>query len=337
MYKWEVCMFIEELKNGLKETCKYKNDLSHSSKDFIKCASRSLNVLKSCTHFSWTDKEYPLSLIPSDIKGYLKGLHLPFPQMTISYSSPFYSDPEEQAIEDIMIPGVAILEEVIEGLFTISFWNSDKNNLHKAHKNGWIPIMHGLLVSLKGNFCDFKEAIDYYNSIGYSDLANKMLDSDINVLVIDNYGVNEDSLNFKEEEKENDYLYVVYDVQHVIFPFLYLLNARNMPIKEHRSLKSYSISSGAKLKNRPIIYKTIDLNFPMDTKYKYPTNNNKSDGTKRLHLCRGHVRHYTKEQPLFGRYSGPVWCPHHFRGSSSKGLNINKYQGKKKKNKKKRK
>jgi hypothetical protein len=38
-----------------------------------------------------------------------------------------------------------------------------------------------------------------------------------------------------------------------------------------------------------------------------------------LHICRGHFRIYSEEKPLFGKYSGPVWVPAHFRGSESAG------------------
>ena len=40
---------------------------------------------------------------------------------------------------------------------------------------------------------------------------------------------------------------------------------------------------------------------------------------RRLHICRGHFRHYTASKPLFGHYVGPIWVPAHTRGSDHVG------------------
>lgn len=42
--------------------------------------------------------------------------------------------------------------------------------------------------------------------------------------------------------------------------------------------------------------------------------------SNRIHFCRGHIREYTTEKPLFGKYSGKFWVPPHARGNSDFGV-----------------
>jgi len=42
--------------------------------------------------------------------------------------------------------------------------------------------------------------------------------------------------------------------------------------------------------------------------------------SNRVHLCRGHMKTYTTEKPLFGKYVGNVWCPPHARGNKKMGV-----------------
>jgi len=56
-----------------------------------------------------------------------------------------------------------------------------------------------------------------------------------------------------------------------------------------------------------------------------PTHSQKSfelqgNWSNRVHLCRGHIKTYTKEKPLFGSYVGNVWCPPHARGNKDNGI-----------------
>lgn len=40
---------------------------------------------------------------------------------------------------------------------------------------------------------------------------------------------------------------------------------------------------------------------------------------KRLHIVRGHIRHYTAERPAFGNYVGNMWIHPHMRGDAALG------------------
>jgi hypothetical protein len=48
--------------------------------------------------------------------------------------------------------------------------------------------------------------------------------------------------------------------------------------------------------------------------------------TNRIHFCRGHMREYTIDAPLFGRLVGRYWIPPHVRGEKKKGIIIKDYE-----------
>jgi hypothetical protein len=45
-----------------------------------------------------------------------------------------------------------------------------------------------------------------------------------------------------------------------------------------------------------------------------------STNNTRLHLCRGHFKEYTIENPLFGKYTGTYWWQEQIRGNKKKGM-----------------
>ncbi|MFA5433392.1 MAG: hypothetical protein WC319_11075 [Candidatus Paceibacterota bacterium] len=45
----------------------------------------------------------------------------------------------------------------------------------------------------------------------------------------------------------------------------------------------------------------------------------------RIHLCRGHFKHYTKENPLFGKLTGMYWWQPHVRGQNKDGIIMKDY------------
>lgn len=48
--------------------------------------------------------------------------------------------------------------------------------------------------------------------------------------------------------------------------------------------------------------------------------------SNRVHLCRGHIKTYTAEKPLFGKIVGNIWCPPHARGNKKLGVIHKDYQ-----------
>jgi hypothetical protein len=45
-----------------------------------------------------------------------------------------------------------------------------------------------------------------------------------------------------------------------------------------------------------------------------------------LHICRGHLRTYTEEKPLFGKVIGTFFIPAHLRGDEKVGTVVKDYQ-----------
>lgn len=48
--------------------------------------------------------------------------------------------------------------------------------------------------------------------------------------------------------------------------------------------------------------------------------------TNRIHLCRGHFKKYTEENPLFGKYTGLWWWEPSVRGRNKRGVVVKNYQ-----------
>ena len=79
-----------------------------------------------------------------------------------------------------------------------------------------------------------------------------------------------------------------------------------------------------KKRNRPPLktYKTLKL-----TGTKSSKGNGKGNGIdKALHLCRGHFKNYTEDNPLFGKYTGRYWWQPQVRGKKEAGEGIKDYQ-----------
>ncbi len=48
--------------------------------------------------------------------------------------------------------------------------------------------------------------------------------------------------------------------------------------------------------------------------------------SNRIHFCRGHMREYTRDAPLFGKYVGRFWIPPHVRGNKKQGIIYKDYE-----------
>jgi hypothetical protein len=70
-------------------------------------------------------------------------------------------------------------------------------------------------------------------------------------------------------------------------------------------------------------YYTLGITTSMKRYESIPTG---KEGNTPLHLCRGHLKHYTEEKPLFGKYSGTFFIPAHVRGNKKNGVVIKNYK-----------
>jgi hypothetical protein len=79
-----------------------------------------------------------------------------------------------------------------------------------------------------------------------------------------------------------------------------------------------------KRKNKPpqVTYKVLKVEGLNDSPRKARRYRGKSESEGEvmpLHICRGHFKTYTKDNPRFGRDVGTFWCPMHTRGSKKNG------------------
>ena len=110
----------------------------------------------------------------------------------------------------------------------------------------------------------------------------------------------------------------------VFYNFLLFLNCKN--------ITTAAISPDEKLNKKrerggklPLFsYRTLKLKLNAVNK-KY--NDSKETGIKnRLHFCRGHIKHYSAENPLFGKYTGMWWWAPSVRGNKDQGVVIKDYE-----------
>lgn len=81
--------------------------------------------------------------------------------------------------------------------------------------------------------------------------------------------------------------------------------------------------------NRSLLYqyKSVQLSDKTQKKYQrgdVATDENDSRSV-RFHMCKGHFRTYTPDNPLFGRLAGKFWVPQHTKGTKDVGTVIKTY------------
>lgn len=65
-------------------------------------------------------------------------------------------------------------------------------------------------------------------------------------------------------------------------------------------------------------YKILDIGG-LQKQAKSESNSERGELKTALHICRGHFKTYTEENPLFGKHTGTYWWPMHKRGSEDNG------------------
>lgn len=117
---------------------------------------------------------------------------------------------------------------------------------------------------------------------------------------------------------------VVKDNASAINVALVLLNCKNIITKKNIPPEKLNRSRNKKGKTPLFSYHTLKLKLPARQKER-DFDHQALKLTKRLHLCRGHIKHYTRESPLFGKFTGSYWWPAHVRGDKTKGIVIKDY------------
>lgn len=109
---------------------------------------------------------------------------------------------------------------------------------------------------------------------------------------------------------------------HIVIRILTLLNCKN--------IITAKVISDEKLSRKRIKKGKKPLFSYHILKIKDKLSHNPSEfrdlWTNRLHLCRGHFKEYTKENPLFGKHTGLYWWQPHIRGDKKRGIVMKDYQ-----------
>jgi hypothetical protein len=105
-----------------------------------------------------------------------------------------------------------------------------------------------------------------------------------------------------------------------IYAILLLLNCKNIEKKENKPPE--------KLNKKRIKNGKLPL-FSYYTLHIKDSENSNSENIlgdhNRIHLCRGHFKHYTQENPLFGKLTGMYWWQPHVRGQNKDGIIMKDY------------
>jgi hypothetical protein len=102
---------------------------------------------------------------------------------------------------------------------------------------------------------------------------------------------------------------------------LLLLNCKN--IIEKNNVPSASLNAARRVRGRQELftYKTLQVDIGR--------NGGGTNGINlyhnRLHLCRGHFKRYTDDNPLFGKYTGLYWWQPQLRGKNKDGMVVKDY------------
>lgn len=121
----------------------------------------------------------------------------------------------------------------------------------------------------------------------------------------------------KTQENAESFAQETLELEKVCLLALNFLNCKNVKINENPI--SRQVKRQHERKGEPV-YKTYTLEIKaMREILKHSINENKTDIKKALHLCRGHFKTYTKENPLLGKFTGTYWWDMHARGDSTYG------------------
>lgn len=101
---------------------------------------------------------------------------------------------------------------------------------------------------------------------------------------------------------------------------LMLLNCKNIDTNIVPAPSKLNKKRRSKGKCAIFRYHTLKLTLPQEKKSINISKSDPKQGVNGVHLCRGHFKTFTKENPLFGKHVGRYWWPSNLRGSKDKGL-----------------
>jgi hypothetical protein len=112
---------------------------------------------------------------------------------------------------------------------------------------------------------------------------------------------------------------VHWQVIQLVLSTLAFFNIRNVVVTDH--LPSRQERRRASREGRPdIVWKTLQVVKPGATTSGQPRTATQAEIAE--HICRGHIKHFTEEKPMFGnpKITGAFWIEAHMRGSRRHGV-----------------
>ena len=107
---------------------------------------------------------------------------------------------------------------------------------------------------------------------------------------------------------------------YVLNSALVLLNCKNVETEDILPPDKVNKKRRKNGKQELFTYKILQLKLPAVRNSNPGVENSTPEETKRIHLCRGHFKIFTDENPLFGKHTGVYWWQPHLRGDMKVGL-----------------
>jgi hypothetical protein len=105
--------------------------------------------------------------------------------------------------------------------------------------------------------------------------------------------------------------------------FLKIINCKNITTVDNPPPEKLNKKRAKKGKCPLFTYKTLVIK---PTGKKQSSQEAQGLWENRVHLCRGHFKNYTEDNPLFGKYTGRYWWQPSVRGNKKKGVVMKDYR-----------
>ena len=102
------------------------------------------------------------------------------------------------------------------------------------------------------------------------------------------------------------------------------LNCRNIVLVDKPQRPSIARHYEKRHKIPQVVYKELEVT-PISYRHNYKATSVPANSIP-LHLCRGHIKTYTEEKPLFGRITGQFYWHPHMRGNKDNGEVVKDYK-----------
>jgi hypothetical protein len=187
--------------------------------------------------------------------------------------------------------------------------SEESNGLYKIKIRTHLGRTEGLIFSVSLGFGNVP--VEQNNGFGIYDPETKLDGQDIEFAG--------ETIPFVELARS-----VMYVATTAVYKFLSFLSCTNTSTEEISP--SVKIQKKRKAKGKRPLYSYHILKLERSSSMPASVGEKTEMAwTNRVHLCRGHIKRYTKASPLFGKLVGDFWCPPHVRGNKRHGMVMKDY------------